>query len=113
MATLAAQLGYAWDRTLFYVKAGAAAEDDQVNVSCIFGPLNGQASVRGFGFGPCRNQAGAATNGFSTSGNRYGWLVGFGTEFDLGQNWSAKSEYDLHRLRHPHRARERRHDVPA
>jgi opacity protein-like surface antigen len=34
------------------------------------------------------------TNGFSTSGNRTGWTVGFGAEFDLGKNWSAKAEYD-------------------
>jgi opacity protein-like surface antigen len=93
MATLAAQLGYSWHRTLFYVKAGAAAEDDQVNLSCIFGPLNNQPVGPGFTFGPCRNQVGTVTNGFSTSGNRYGWLIGFGSEFDLGHNWSAKSEY--------------------
>jgi opacity protein-like surface antigen len=24
-----------------------------------------------------------------------GWTLGFGTEFDLGKNWSAKSEYDF------------------
>jgi opacity protein-like surface antigen len=94
MATLAAELGYAWNRTLFYAKAGAAAQDDKVNVSCIFGPLNGQGVGFGFGFGPCLNQAGVPTNGFSTSGNRYGWLLGFGSEFDLGHNWSAKGEYD-------------------
>jgi opacity protein-like surface antigen len=92
MATLAAQLGYAWHRTLFYVKAGAAAEDDKTNLTCIFGPLNNQPIGTGFG-GPCLNQAGTVTNGFSTSGNRYGWLIGFGSEFDLGHNWSAKSEY--------------------
>jgi opacity protein-like surface antigen len=42
----------------------------------------------------CRNQANAVTNGFSTSGNLTGWTVGFGAEFDLGKNWSAKAEYD-------------------
>ena len=44
--------------------------------------------------GPCRNQLGGITNGFSTSGTRSGWLLGYGTEFDLGKNWSAKAEYD-------------------
>ena len=34
------------------------------------------------------------TNGFSTSGNLTGWTLGFGAEFDLGKNWSAKAEYD-------------------
>ena len=41
MATAAARVGYAWGRTLFYVKAGGAWADDTVNVSCIFGPVNG------------------------------------------------------------------------
>ena len=41
------------------------------------------------------NQAAAATSGFSTSSyTRVGWTIGYGTEFDLGNNWSAKAEYD-------------------
>jgi opacity protein-like surface antigen len=91
MATAAARIGYAWDRTLFYVKAGGAWADDQVNVSCIFGPVNG---TLGAGNTACVNRAVALTNGFSTSGHRSGWLIGYGTEFDLGRNWSAKAEYD-------------------
>ncbi len=83
MATVAGRAGYSWNRTLVYVKAGGAWSDDRVNVSCIFGPI-----------GFCFNQFGAPTNGFSTSGHRSGWLVGYGTEFDLGKNWSAKAEYD-------------------
>ena len=94
MATVAARLGYAWGRTLFYVKGGGAWENDKVNVSCIFGPLNNTLSTGGFTFGPCTNPAGAVTNGFSNSGNRAGWLIGYGTEFDLGKNWSAKAEWD-------------------
>jgi opacity protein-like surface antigen len=43
----------------------------------------------------CRNQALAVTSGFSTPYyTRVGWTLGFGTEFDLGKNWSAKSEFD-------------------
>jgi opacity protein-like surface antigen len=93
MATAAVRLGYTWDRTLFYVKAGGAWADDTVNVSCIFGPFNGLVTAFGV-LGPCRNQLGAVTNGFSTSGHRAGWMIGYGTEFDLGKNWSAKAEYD-------------------
>jgi opacity protein-like surface antigen len=93
MATAAARIGYAWERTLFYVKAGGAWADDKVNVSCIFGPVNG-AVTPGGPLGPCLNQANALTNGFSTSGHRSGWMIGYGTEFDLGRNWSAKAEYD-------------------
>jgi opacity protein-like surface antigen len=97
MATAAARVGYSWGRTLYYVKAGGAWADDTVNVSCTFGPLNGTGGAFGgatFSFGPCRNQLGALTNGFSTSGHRSGWMLGYGTEFDLGKNWSAKAEYD-------------------
>jgi opacity protein-like surface antigen len=96
MATAAARLGYSWGRTLFYVKGGGAWTDDSVKVSCIFGPLNGVAIGGGFAIGPCLTPAGVgvATNGFNTSGHRDGWLLGYGTEFDLGHNWSAKAEYD-------------------
>jgi opacity protein-like surface antigen len=93
MATVAARVGYSWGRTLVYVKGGGAWADDKVNVSCNLGPLNG-ALVNGFTIGPCLNQFGGVTNGFSNSGNRGGWLLGYGTEFDLGKNWSAKAEYD-------------------
>ena len=45
----------------------------------------------------CTNQAGAVFAngaGFGTSSTRTGWTIGYGTEFDLGNNWSAKAEYD-------------------
>ena len=45
----------------------------------------------------CTNQAGvvfANGTGFGTSSTRVGWTIGYGTEFDLGKNWSAKAEYD-------------------
>jgi opacity protein-like surface antigen len=83
MATVAGRAGYSWGRTLIYVKAGAAWSDDRVSVSCIFGPI-----------GFCFNQFGGTTNGFNTSGTRSGWLLGYGAEFDLGRNWSAKAEYN-------------------
>jgi outer membrane autotransporter protein len=89
MATVTGRAGYAWNRTLFYVKGGAAFEDSSTTVSCIFGPT---ATLLLFN---CRNQALAVTPGFSTANyTRVGWTVGYGTEFDLGKNWSAKAEYD-------------------
>jgi opacity protein-like surface antigen len=92
MATVAGRLGYSWNRTLFYLKGGGAWADDIVSTSCIFGPTNqittGNPAVS------CINQAGVGTSGFSTSGHRSGWLIGYGAEFDLGYNWSAKAEYD-------------------
>ena len=42
----------------------------------------------------CNNTAGVVSNGFSTGGSRGGWTIGYGAEFDLGSNWSAKAEYD-------------------
>lgn len=93
MATVAARAGYSWNRTLYYVKAGGAWADDNVSTSCIFGP-NTVVGVGASPFSNCINQAGVGTKGFSTGGTRSGWLLGFGTEFDLGHNWSAKAEWD-------------------
>jgi len=89
MATATARVGYAWDRTLFYVKGGAAFEDSSTTVACIYGPTGRNAGSS------CLNQANVVTGGFSTpSYTRVGWTLGYGTEFDLGKNWSAKAEYD-------------------
>jgi opacity protein-like surface antigen len=87
-ATATGRVGYAWGRTLIYGKGGAAFEDSRVSATCHSqDPGN-----------PCANQAGAvfADNGGFGKGSRtrVGWTVGYGTEFDLGKNWSAKAEYD-------------------
>lgn len=94
MATATARGGYAWNRTLFYAKGGLALEDSHVSAACVFGPTGFSNPV--FFNGPvCVNQAGAITPGFAAPGViRVGWTLGFGTEFDLGRGWSAKSEYD-------------------
>ncbi len=92
MATAAARVGWSWERTLFYVKGGGAWTDDTVSVGCIYGPNN--ATNNPALIDVCRNQTGALTNGFNASGTRAGVLIGFGTEFDFGHNWSAKAEYD-------------------
>ena len=89
MATVTGRAGYAWNRTLLYVKGGVAIEDSSTSVTCIFGPT---ATLLAFN---CRNQALAVTPGFNTANyTRVGWTLGYGTEFDLGKNWSAKAEYD-------------------
>jgi outer membrane autotransporter protein len=100
MATVAGRVGYAWGRTLFYAKGGVAFEDSSTTVNCIFGPtggiqlLNAGVPIPG-AFRNCVNQAGAITGGYSTPYyTRVGWTLGYGTEFDLGKNWSAKAEYD-------------------
>lgn len=90
MATATGRLGYSWYRTLLYGKAGVAIEDGNVSINCIYG------STATLGGRACLNPAGAISAGFSTPRyTRVGWTVGFGSEFDLGKGWSAKTEYDL------------------
>jgi opacity protein-like surface antigen len=92
MATATARVGYAMGRTLFYGKGGAAFESSRVSATC-FNPQGPALPVPN----PCVNQAGvvfANGTGFGTSSTRTGWTLGFGSEFDLGNNWSAKAEYD-------------------
>ena len=91
MGTLAARLGYASGRTLYYVKAGGAVADGRVKIDCVDGIYNYCNNPAGFIY-PGVNSNGTDTT--QTSRNRYGWTLGFGTEFDLGKNWSAKTEYD-------------------
>lgn len=91
MATAAVRVGYAMGRTLWYGKAGAAFENSDVSATC-YNPQGAALTPPNV----CVNQAGVAFangTGFSTSSNRTGWTLGFGTEFDLGSNWSAKAEY--------------------
>ena len=92
MATATARVGYALGRTLFYGKGGAAFENSNVSATC-FNPQGGAINVPNL----CVNQAGtvfANGAGFATSSTRVGWTIGYGAEFDLGKNWSAKAEYD-------------------
>jgi opacity protein-like surface antigen len=42
----------------------------------------------------CANPAGVPSLGFTADTNRSGWVVGYGTEFALTPNWSAKAEYN-------------------
>jgi opacity protein-like surface antigen len=61
----------------------------------IFGSAAQIQNVPAATFKSCLNPAGVLTSGFSTASyTRVGWTLGYGTEFDLGQNWSAKAEYD-------------------
>ena len=73
------RLGYAWDRTLLYVKGGAA-----------FVPT--QASV----VDQCQNTAAGCGNWLiATSGSDTAttWTVGGGVEWAFWGNWTAKFEY--------------------
>jgi|GEM_PF-111921 len=97
--TLAGRVGYAYGRTLFYAKGGVAWADGRVDVNC-----NDGSSVafnpHCFNVNGNRYPGGTALLGNATDYkthadyNRVGWMIGYGTEFDLGRNWSAKAEYD-------------------
>lgn len=87
VATATARVGYAYERTLYYVKGGAAFTEASVSAGCVTNAPGGSP--------PCNNVAGTAVNSFATSSSsRTGWTIGYGAEFDLGKNWSARAEYD-------------------
>jgi opacity protein-like surface antigen len=88
LASLTGRLGYAWDRSLLYVKGGAGFANENVTVNCVVG-----ASAV-FGIRQCNNQAGALLSSINTSANIVGYTLGFGSEFAFDDHWSAKAEYD-------------------
>jgi opacity protein-like surface antigen len=89
-ATATARVGYAWDRALYYVKAGGAWIHEAFSVTCNLGPINGGVLPQSC-YSPT---TGALFNEISASDNRFGWTAGFGVEFALNDHWSAKAETD-------------------
>lgn len=78
LATVTGRIGgVVGDRTLVYVKGGAAWLNSKHTLS----------SVAGFGGG------GAAFSTSATS-TTFGWLLGLGTEYAFDHNWSAFVEYN-------------------
>jgi outer membrane immunogenic protein len=65
LGTVAARLGYAFDRVLVYAKGGFAFAHDKHTLGSLV-----------------------------TDQTRTGWMVGGGFEMAFGQNWSAKIEYN-------------------
>jgi opacity protein-like surface antigen len=90
IATVTGRVGYAMNRTLYYVKAGAAFENSTISAIC-YDPS--QNACRNANFGGLAFPNGSGS-GIQTSSSRVGWTLGFGTEFDLGKQWSVKSEVD-------------------
>ena len=74
LGSIAGRAGYAWDRSLFYVKGGAAWAHD------VYRAFNANTA----------NETVIA----STSGTRWGWMVGAGYEYAFFGNWSAKVEFN-------------------
>jgi outer membrane immunogenic protein len=89
IGTIAGRIGFAsesLDRTLFFVKGGAAFARvqfaDQFNgalSTCSVGSCGTPITDRG------------AVNG---SENLWGWMAGIGLEYGLSENWSANIEYN-------------------
>ena len=87
ITTAAVRLGTTlpWsDRTLLYVKGGAAVANENVSVSCVFGLI---PFLRN-----CLNSNNVLTSGADASHTIWGGMVGFGSEFGLTREWSAKAE---------------------
>lgn len=72
LGTVTGRVGWAWDRTLLYVKGGAAVADDEYRTTTAAGALFNRADH-----------------------SRWGWLVGAGVEWAFAPSWSAKLEYNF------------------
>lgn len=72
LVTAAGRVGYAYERAMFYGKAGGAWVKNEYEV--------------------VNNTTGRTLE--SASDTRGGWMLGTGVEFALNANWSAKGEYD-------------------
>jgi len=72
ISTVTGRVGWAWDRALFYGKAGVAWAPFKYDNPC----------------------GGCITKDYSSSETRSGWTVGGGIEYALVPNWSVKLEYD-------------------
>lgn len=73
LGTVTGRLGYAWDRTLLYVKGGYAAAHEKHSNPFTFGRFSGVDTA---------------------TETRSGWTIGAGVEYALMGAWSVKAEYD-------------------
>jgi outer membrane autotransporter protein len=97
IASVAGRVGYLFGpRILTYLKGGVAFGHETWSVSCNLGPLNGQigAISNPPNVQTCINPAGALLNNISAGDTRVGGTIGYGVEFALTRNWSAKAETD-------------------
>ncbi|WP_051335569.1 outer membrane beta-barrel protein [Methylocapsa acidiphila] len=79
LASSAGRLGFAFGRTLIFIKGGLAYASDQYDV-----------------VSPGFNFNNFPANPAQASADRLGWTLGAGLEYALGGNWSAKGEYDYY-----------------
>ena len=74
LATLTGRAGFAWGRSLFYVKGGGAFASTAYN-------LNGNTNALSLGTG-------------STTVDASGWTAGIGLEYAITDHWTTSFEYD-------------------
>ncbi|MGB7178217.1 MAG: outer membrane beta-barrel protein, partial [Xanthobacteraceae bacterium] len=74
LATLTGRAGFAWGRSLFYVKGGGAFASTAYN-------LNGNTNALSLGTG-------------STTIDTFGWTAGIGLEYAITDHWTTSFEYD-------------------
>ena len=74
LATLTGRAGFAWGRSLFYVKGGGAFASTAYNI-------NGNTGVLTLG------------NQISTA-DTFGWTTGIGLEYAISDHWTTSFEYD-------------------
>ena len=79
------RLGYANDRSLFYVKGGAAFLNASVSANYVGANFTTAASYSG--------QRNPSTFNYETSETMWGWTVGAGIEYALTSSISLKAEY--------------------
>jgi outer membrane immunogenic protein len=84
LGTFTGRIGWAFDRTLLYVKGGGAVADDRYRVDCLAGSI--VCALAGLAPGDVIARA---------DETRWGWLVGGGIEWAFTPNWSAKLEYNF------------------
>lgn len=83
---LTGRLGYSMDRTLFYVKGGAAFLNADFKANYAGGNCT-------FDNGCGGNRDVPSTFNFAHSGVLAGWTIGAGAEYALTPTWSLKAEY--------------------
>jgi outer membrane immunogenic protein len=81
IGTFTGRIGWAWDRTLLYVKGGGAVVGDRFRATC-------EVAVGGCAGFPVGSTFASAND------TRFGWLVGAGIEYAFTPNWSVKLEYN-------------------
>ncbi|EAQ36013.1 outer membrane autotransporter barrel protein [Nitrobacter sp. Nb-311A] len=87
LGTATAKLGYTiWNRSLVYLRGGAAFGNTRIVTNCNTGPDRGYID---YSIPAVIAQPGCGANSSKTAA---GWTVGLGTEFALTRSWTVRAE---------------------